>query len=299
MTKEVSIAANSILPAEETLRIFTVHPYLTSRRLHWSGIEAHRYRVPASDTPMHSFPQLAVFMSHVEKPVRSTLYLGGDKMSAQVTRHTVSIAPPGISFRSSCNRPRELTVFSLDPLMVAEIASVESRNGNSEILPQFAIRDPLVRELGIALDRELTSMHPSPRIYAESLAMALASHVFTNYANPMDPNPLVLTPITHQLRRSIEFMNDRSSQDLTLSEIAAAANMSKYHFAKSFREMMKIAPHQYLIKLRIEKARKLLLIDSLSVEEIANRVGYADKTHFAAQFQRIVGVTPHVYRLHI
>jgi AraC-like DNA-binding protein len=43
----------------------------------------------------------------------------------------------------------------------------------------------------------------------------------------------------------------------------------------------------------------LLALDTLSVEEIANRVGYSDKGHFAAQFIKIMGVSPNRYRLNI
>ncbi len=296
MTSDVPVAANSVLSPEETLRIFTVHPHVTSRRLQWSGIEAHRYRVPAADTPMHSFPRLAVFVSHMKKPVHSVLHLAGNKMSAQLTDQTVSIAPPGTWFRSSFDKPREVTVIFLEPMAISEVARFEGSAGDPAILPQFAIRDPLARELGLALDREMMSTQPSPRIYAESLATALTAHVLATYANPTFTQPSGPALTRTQLKRSIDFMNDNATRDLALSEIAAVANMSKYHFAKSFREMMKIAPHQYLVKLRIEKARQLLMIDSLSVEEIANMVGYSDKTHFAAQFRKIVGVTPHGYR---
>ena len=102
---------------------------------------------------------------------------------------------------------------------------------------------------------------------------------------------------TMQLRRSVQFINENLSRDLTLDDIAAAANMSKFHFAKSFRKVVGMAPHQYMIKRRVEEARKLLTLDSLSIEEIANRVGYSDKGHFAAQFMKIVGVSPHRYRV--
>jgi AraC family transcriptional regulator len=61
---------------------------------------------------------------------------------------------------------------------------------------------------------------------------------------------------------------------------------------------MGIAPHQYLVKLRVEKARKLLAQQTMSVEEVASRVGYADKAHFAAQFRKIVGISPKRYREH-
>jgi AraC family transcriptional regulator len=72
--------------------------------------------------------------------------------------------------------------------------------------------------------------------------------------------------------------------------------MSKFHFAKSFREAMGIAPHQYLVKLRIEKARKLLTDPALSLSEVAKRVGYSDIGQFSAQFRKVAGASPKRYR---
>ena len=75
--------------------------------------------------------------------------------------------------------------------------------------------------------------------------------------------------------------------------------MSKYHFAKSFRQMTGMPPHHYLVKRRIEKARRLLAVEAMSLQEIAQSVGYTDKAHFAAQFRKIVGISPRSYRLNI
>ena len=94
----------------------------------------------------------------------------------------------------------------------------------------------------------------------------------------------------------MEFMHDNLHENLTLADMAAVANMSRFHFAKSFRRAIGITPHRYLVELRIAKARKLLAVGGLSIEEVAYRVGYADKSHFTAQFHKVVGTTPCRYR---
>jgi AraC family transcriptional regulator len=165
---------------------------------------------------------------------------------------------------------------------------------SSRILPQYWIQDPLIHAIGTALEDEVGSSKPSAT-YAESLGAALVAHIFAKYS---DPDRARSEDIRHATRigRSLEFISDHLGTDLSLGEIAAVANMSKYHFAKSFRQAMGIAPHQYLVKLRVEKARKLLAQNKMSVEEVANTVGYADRGHFAAQFRKIVGISPNRYR---
>jgi AraC family transcriptional regulator len=74
------------------------------------------------------------------------------------------------------------------------------------------------------------------------------------------------------------------------------AGMSKYHFAKSFRQAMGIPPHQYVVQARIEKARGLLGDEMMSLPQIAWRVGYADTGQFSAQFRQVIGLSPARYR---
>jgi len=281
---------------ENILRIAQALPYKTSCRLNWSGIEVHRYRLQPHEAPEHTFPQLAVFLPHTSRPVRMEVRLAGLRVAAELAEGVISIAPPGVIRSSKYEGSGEVTAIFLDPLTIAEIATAQVEIERFEILPQFAIRDSLIHQIGTALDAELLSDWPAPRIYAESLGVALAAHILVKYSSKTSARPQGNTLSKTQLRRSIEFIHENLQADVSLGEIAAAANMSKYHFAKSFRRAIGIAPHRYLVKLRMEKARNLLSSDDLSIEEIANRVGYDDKSHFSAQFRKIVGTTPHRYR---
>ena len=281
---------------EDIFQIAHALPYRTSCRLNWSGVEVHRYRVQPHEAPEHSYPQLAVFLPHTVKPVKVEMRLAGSKLTAEMREGVVTIAPPGVPRTAKVEGSGEVTAIFLDPLIVAQVAKAQIEIGSLEIVPQFGIRDPLIYQIGSALDAELLSDLPSAPIYAESLGAALAAHIVAKYTirNPGLAREARLSRT--QLRRSVEFIHENLQADISLSEIAAVANMSKYHFAKSFRRAIGIAPHKYLVKLRMEKARDLLASEDLSIEEVANRVGYADKGHFSAQFLKVVGSTPHRYR---
>jgi AraC-like DNA-binding protein len=60
---------------------------------------------------------------------------------------------------------------------------------------------------------------------------------------------------------------------LSLDHLTMMAGMSKFHFAKSFRQAMGIPPHQYLVQARMQKARALLSDETISLPQIASRVG--------------------------
>ena len=73
--------------------------------------------------------------------------------------------------------------------------------------------------------------------------------------------------------------------------------MSESNFARIFTRSMGTAPGQYLINLRIEKAKELLISTDHRIGEIALLVGFSSQGHFDVFFKRKIGVTPSEYRL--
>jgi AraC family transcriptional regulator len=102
--------------------------------------------------------------------------------------------------------------------------------------------------------------------------------------------------VDRRLRRAIEFMHDNFGRELALEEIAAAAYLSEFHFARLFKQIVGSTPHVYLANLRIEKARKLLAETAIPIIEIAAMVGYQSQSHFTKIFKSITGLTPKAYR---
>ncbi len=288
-----------LMPPDAIRQAGVDFPRATSYEMNWSGVEAHRYRLPAGETKEHAYPHMGIFLSHVEQPVSAELFAGGERRKARLDGNTISIMPAGVSVRSRWDRPIEVTSIFIEASSVMEIARQETGRDLPEVRMEYGIRDPLIRSIGMMLDAELFAEHPSPRIYAESLATALAAQIYAKHSRVGAEGWKASGGHAGGIRRSIDFIQANLHRDVTLAEAAAVANMSKYHFAKSFRQMTGVAPHQYLVKVRVEKARRMLADEKMSVEEIASRVGYADKGHFSAQFLKIVGVSPSRYRLAI
>jgi AraC family transcriptional regulator len=291
-------AAVRAISEEKIREIVPVLPYRTSCHLNWSGIEVHRYRLETGESREHTYSQLMIFVPHVDKPVRVELDIEGAHFQALLDNNVISIMPPGLRITGRRFGPFELTTIILDPLAVAEIARAATGFDFPEVLPQVGIADPLVRSIAMRLDEELISERPCPQVYVDSLRATLAAHIFAKYTRPASADGLRSNLNRSQLRHVTEFINEHIHADLALSALAEVAGMSKYHFAKSFRRVMGIAPHQYVVKMRIERARRFLLSeDAASIADIAHRVGYEDPTFFATQFVKLVGVSPVRYRM--
>jgi AraC family transcriptional regulator len=94
------------------------------------------------------------------------------------------------------------------------------------------------------------------------------------------------------LARVCEFVETKLTDHISLSEMAACADVSAWHFARQFKAAIGVAPYQYALYRRMELAKRLLLTTSLSVQQIAWEIGFENQNHFRRQFRKHVGVMP-------
>jgi AraC-like DNA-binding protein len=83
---------------------------------------------------------------------------------------------------------------------------------------------------------------------------------------------------------------------ITVGDLSREVALSPYYFIRSFRRVYKQTPHQYLMELRIAKAKELLRNSDLSVTEICTAVGYESLGSFSTLFSKVAGISPNTYR---
>ena len=111
-----------VMSEEQIVGITGRLPYGTSIGHHWAGVEVHRYRVSPSQTKEFRLPQLAIFLPHVDRPVRVRQQVGRAVTTKNVRHDAVTIAPASLPRSVSIGRSHELTAIFLDPLVFSEIA---------------------------------------------------------------------------------------------------------------------------------------------------------------------------------
>jgi AraC family transcriptional regulator len=98
------------------------------------------------------------------------------------------------------------------------------------------------------------------------------------------------------LRRVVEFMHANMDKQIGLKDLADCAGLSLSHFSFQFRASTNQSPHQYMLRLRVERSKELLTDSRLSVLDVGLEVGFRNQQHFATVFRNSVGVPPSVYR---
>lgn len=289
---------------ESISRVIPVETVASSEGRGWKGLEASRFRYATEGFYLPGFSGHAVVV-HLGPTAELVEREEGRLHRAVVRRGDVSVVPAGLESEWWWEDGREVDRLHtyLDPAVFGWVAAeAGAETERVEVLNSVAVRDPLLEQIGTALLEELTSGGPAGRLYTESLTQVLAVHLLRHHSS-LGRGParkLGRGSAGHlseaSLRSVTDYVDDNLAGDLSLAEIAAAANLSPYHFARTFKRSTGLSPHQYVMHRRIERAKELLRSTDLPVGVVARRVGFASPSHFSQQFGRLVGVPPSALR---
>ncbi len=99
-----------------------------------------------------------------------------------------------------------------------------------------------------------------------------------------------------RLCRSRDLLAARSQMRTLLAEPAAVAGYSPFHYHRLFQRVFGETPHEFLTRLRLDRAKALLARGELPVTEICWEVGYESLGSFSSRFKEATGYSPSVYR---
>lgn len=91
------------------------------------------------------------------------------------------------------------------------------------------------------------------------------------------------------------YMEQNAGSDITLEELAKRVNLNKNYFVKRFKILFGESPMKFMASLRIKKAKQLILDGNMSIQQIADTLGYNSIHHFSAAFKQSQGMSPREY----
>src|SRR5262249_25319965 len=271
-------------------------PLDSSDNHQWEGFGLRHYRVPAFEVPEQPLTAHRIQIQ-LGRPVRLEALENGRLLRRRFINGDLIYTPPKVRYGARWEQEREILVIQLEPSFVTRAAQGVFSKDQICTAPRFRFRDTIVEATGRALFAELGSANSLGRLYAESLANVLAIHLLRRYSASDQPIREANSGLSKRnLCRAIEIIHDNLSRDISLTEISANVGISPSHFARLFKQSTGVAPHQYVLELRVERAKALLSETTLPLAEIAYLLGFADQSHFTAVFRRLTRATPKAYR---
>jgi AraC family transcriptional regulator len=248
---------------------------------------------------------------HLSRPTQVTRKIeGAARETALIGPRRICLTPGEASTEwQHAGHPEILQVYLRQSVYEAAVAEIYGCDGSgAELVPRFAILDPLLEQLAIAITNALRDANSGNRqygdgqysdgLYIDTVAQMMAVHLARSHSSRSRPARILpAKPLPGwKMRRVIEFIEDNLEGDLSLQAMGEEVDISPLYLARAFKSAVGQSPHQYVLGRRIERAKELLRNTDLPVVDVALSSGFSSQSHLSHWFIRQVGVSPAVYR---
>lgn len=274
-------------------------PTRSSQALGWEHIHVEQFQHPPGECSIPLSEDHTICLSLAARPVRFLQIKDGKTHSSLYGKGDISITPAQTPFFARWDDDDHYLELRLDSGFITTVAqeALDLNPDRIQLAPEFRLRDGRLEAIALMLLDELYQANPGGRLYVESLTNLLAVHLLRQYAVTRPQLQIHAGGLPQrQLLPVLDHIHDALDADLTLADLAALTGLSPYHFSRQFKQAVGVAPYQYVLQQRVERAKQLLKQTSHSIVEIALLCGFNSHSHLSQQFRQATGTTPSAYR---
>ena len=202
----------------------------------------------------------------------------------------------GVPFSHRIQGHNQFLLLTLDPQKIVDLLPDQPLLERRAFRRQHQAQDRHLQALIQALLIEAEMGGPNGRLYADTIATALATHFVNHYGidNPVDFSQV---PVLERQRLGgvIDYIEAHLTEEISLADLALVAGLSKFHFSRLFKGAIGLTPHKYVLKRRVERSLPVLKRGELSLAQVAHQFGFADQAHFTRVFKPVKGLTPKAF----
>jgi len=157
--------------------------------------------------------------------------------------------------------------------------------------------DTLSNQLAIYIMQELDSNQWSETQHLECMILAFANYLNKKYINHFaHKNDDRVYLSYYKMKKIDEYIRINIDKNISTLDLSILADLSVSHFIRMFKKTTSYTPYQYIKKVKMEKAKDLLLETKSSIIQVALESGFENPSHFAQVFKNLFGFTPMAYR---
>lgn len=277
----------------------------SSSQLFWPGAVIEQHEAPAGERQETTVDSLLLVLYQGQNSAPcDRLDSRRPTTSFSVQPRAIVLYPPDILPPVRSSESATLLICALDRKLLCETKNEMTDERTAEVCVADSIIaknrstffDPSMRQILLLLGREAKTGGPSGQFYAEHLIQALAARLLLRRPSDQDNKaaPDGLPP--RILRRLLDRIKSDPLAHFDLTSLAAETGYSKRHFLRTFRVSTGLSPYQYILRVRLERARQLMHERSLTLLDIALESGFTSNAHFSNVFRQHFGVTPSHFR---
>jgi len=179
--------------------------------------------------------------------------------------------------------------------LVDHLGKLRGESSGTTLGARLFVQDRMVLDLVHKMLDAQSMAGPLAQEACDGLMTTLVCYLLEHYTKPLDQVELSgLAGV--RLRRVLAHIAESSAESVPNAELAALCGMSPAHFSREFRRAVGLPPHQYMMKLRLERAREALLSADGRIVDIAQDCGFTNASHFSRAFSTQFGLSPANFR---
>jgi AraC family transcriptional regulator len=284
---------------EDTHRIlhqFQADIRASSEGLGWSSAFASVQRERAYEGKLHALSD-SLMVLHRGGPVDITYTVGGKSVGRHIPKGGVFFLPAGHECDVALHAALDSTHIYLRSDLFAH-SEAGAHNVLGGLAPMYGENDAVLAHLAAAVGDTITAGLPASSLFVDPIVSAIANRfIAINYHTPAAEPGKQTQRLTHrQMQRIREFVEANIETDIRLEMMAGICGRSTEYFVRVFKATAGVSPYQYVLNLRIERAKALLGVEGASIADVALQCGFSHQEHLTRMFRRFTGVTPGRYR---
>jgi len=239
-----------------------------------------------------------VIITYYGEPQDIVWRVGRERLAGATRTGTITIIPRAYDGRWDIAGSIQVSHVFLTTERLQACADQIAGLNSVDLLARVGFDDPIAARLMEMLGREAAGLDPSARLFVEQATDLLCTQLVRGHSSfgaLSVPQPKAGLA-EWQVKKVTSYMHEHLGEPIGLDELAALAGLSRFHFCTAFKKATGRTPHEYLVTLRVERARQLLSNPALRITDIALVVGYETPSSFAASFRKVVGITPTDFR---
>jgi AraC family transcriptional regulator len=278
-----------------------VPPEMTKWNLGVSEVQAtHQRNIGSDEIRIGALSQHLIIL-FTKPPLEMNLRCEGVKRNAPPPVGSIALVPVGAVADASWRGNKDCLQVFVEPNLVQRVAakSFDRDLSSAAIPPLDAFIAPELRSAMLAIGAESEAGALGGPLMIESLANILAVHLIRHLFGFRQAAARSRRALSRRkLAGIIDYIMANLDNRPTLERMAELAQLSPDHFARQFKATTGLAPYQFVIARRVERAQQLLCgRQELSLAEIAIAAGFSDQSQLCFHFKRIAGVTPGHFRV--
>lgn len=263
--------------------------YGTKNPLVESGIEVMQARFESAAHFSATSSQHLIFFQ-MSPRLRMECHMAGRTLLHEVDVGSLAICPAGVDCSAEADCSMDVLVIAIAPEKLA-LAAAEDSPLDARLNERMSGYDGELFGAARVLASESSNGYPNGAGLWNHATHRLVHQMVSGHSSI--PNAPARGRLSRDVLQTIrDYVFDHLAEPIEVSDLAALAGRSSFHFSRVFARSVGMTPHRYVVHLRLQAALRHIRDGQMSMAEIAAATGFSDQSHLSRWIRRVHGVAP-------